>query len=271
MKLLRAFRYSIIFVFGALGSMAFAVDQQPPKPVASCSIQVPYGTPSAVANHPVICRTAYMLEHDPVAKIPNWVAWTLTPDHAIGCVARTNAFATDQSLPATARSTPSDYAHSGYDQGHLANDADMSWNDQVEHESFYMSNMSPQLPSVNRGTWKNLESAARAWVYQTKHPHTIYAGNVYSSSSKTIGDDKVVVPDALFKVVIDNTTKKSYAFFFPHKDGLDSDFTKYQVTVADLEKASGITFPVPDSKTTKNPPLTPDLKTLADDKKKQCN
>jgi endonuclease G len=266
MRLLRASLYSLLL----LTSAVFAAEQQPPKPVASCAAQVPYGTPSTAANHPVICRTAYILEHDPVAKIPNWVAWTLTPDHAIGCVARSNAFATDQSLPNGARSTAADYAHSGYDQGHLANDADMSWDDQVEHESFYMSNMSPQLPSVNRGTWKNLESAERAWVYSSKHPFTIYAGNVYSSSSKTIGDDKVVVPDSLFKILTDNTTKKTYAFLFPHKDGLDSDFTKYQVTVADVEKASGITFPVPDSKTAKNPVPAADLKTIAADKKKQC-
>ena len=260
-----------VFLFSLLiAASAFAADQQPPKPIDTCKVQVPYGQPSTVAGHPVICRNAYILESDPVAKIPNWVAWTLTPEHAIGCVPRTNAFAADQSLSVAQRSDPKDYVGSGYDQGHLANDADMSWDPQVEHESFYMSNMSPQLPSVNRGTWKNLESSARAWVYQTKHPHTIYAGNVYSASSKTIGADKVVVPDFLFKIVIDDTTKKSYAFLFPHKDGLDSDFTKYQVTVADVEKASGITFPVPDNKTVKNSPIVADLKTLAADKKKQC-
>lgn len=265
MKLLKTFLFSLLLV-----GTAYAADQQPPKQVDTCKVQTPYGLPSTITNHPIICRNAYILEHDPVAKIPNWVAWTLTPDHAIGCVTRTNAFAADQSLLMAQRSDPKDYVGSGYDQGHLANDADMSWDPQVEHESFYMSNMSPQLPSVNRGTWKNLESAERAWVYSTKHPFTTYAGNVYSSSSKTIGADKVVVPDFLFKIVIDDTTKKVYAFLFPHKDGLDSDFTKYQVTVADVEKASGITFPVPDSKTVKNPPLPVDLKTLADDKKKQC-
>jgi len=247
-----------------------AADQQPPKPVASCAAQIPYGQPSTVAGHPVICRTAYILEHDPVAKIPNWVAWTLTPDHAIGCIARTDAFAADQSLPAAARSTPQDYAASGYDQGHLANDADMSWDAQVEHESFLMSNMSPQLPNVNRGTWKSLESASRAWVYSTKHPFTEYAGNIYSASSKTIGADKVVVPDSLFKIVIDDTTKKSYAFLFPNQVGIDADFSKFQVTVADIEKATGSTFPVPDAKTVKNPILPIDLATLAADKKKQC-
>lgn len=260
-----------VFLFSLLITVsAYAAEQQPPNLQAACGPQLPYGMPTIVAKNPIICRNAYILMHDPVAKIPRWVAWTLTPNHAIGCVARTNSFAADQSLPVTERSDPKDYAGSGYDQGHLANDADMSWDPQVEHESFYMSNMSPQLPSVNRGTWKNLESAERAWVYSTKHPFTTYAGNVYSSSSKTIGASKVVVPDFLFKIVIDDTTKKSYAFLFPHKDGLDSDFTKYQVTVADIEKTSGITFPVPDSKTVKNSPLAVDLKTIADDKKKQC-
>ena len=31
-------------------------------------------------------------------------------------------------------------------------------------ESFYMSNMSPQVPGFNRGIWKNLEEEVRNWV-----------------------------------------------------------------------------------------------------------
>lgn len=263
---MKLFKVLAITFFGLSGS-ALAADQIPPHPAAFCAAQIPFGSPSHKQGNTSVCRTAYLLESNPQTKTPDWVAWTLTPDHAIGCVVRTNAFATDQSLGAFS-AKPADYVGSGYDQGHLANDADMSWNDQVEHESFYMSNMSPQLPSVNRGTWKNLESAGRAWVYQTKHAHTIYAGNI--GGTKTIGASKVVVPDYLFKIVIDDVTKKSYAYLFPHKDGLSSDFTQYQVTVADIEKATGNTFPVPDSKTVKNVSLVADLKTLAADKKVQC-
>ena len=260
----------LTIAFTMLTGLAIAANQAPPKPEGTCSIQIPYGKPSTTKDHPVICRSGYILEHDPVAKIPNWVAWTLTPEHAIGCAPRDDAFAADQSLPADKRATPQDYAGTGYDQGHLANNADMSWDPNVARESFYMSNMSPQLPAVNRGTWKNLESATRAWVYQTKHAHTVYAGNIYSTSSKTIGVDKVIIPDVLFKIVVDDNTKLSYAYLMPNKNDIDADFNKYQVTVADVEKASGITFPVPDSKTTKNPPIKADLKTIADDKKKVC-
>jgi endonuclease G, mitochondrial len=259
------FKLLVAALFVATG-FAYAADQVPPHPIAQCAAQIPYGQPTIKAGDTLVCRAAYLLAFNSNTKTPDWVSWTLTPDHAIGCVVRTNAFAADQSLPASAK--PQDYAGSGYDQGHLANDADMSWDNQVEHESFYMSNMSPQLPSVNRGTWKNLESAVRAWVYSTKHAHTIYAGNI--GGTKTIGASKVIVPDFLFKIVTDDVTKKSYAFLFPHKDGDDSDYTKYQVTVADVEKATGLTFPVPDSKTAKNPVPTTDLKTIAADKKAQC-
>jgi len=263
-------RYLVLFLLLIGVQVAHAADQTPPKPVATCAAQVPYGAPSTAANHPVICRTAYILEHDPVAKIPNWVAWTLTPEHAIGCAERVDAFQADQSLPAAQRADPKDYAGTGYDQGHLANNADMSWDAAVAKESFLMSNMSPQLPAVNRGTWKNLESAERAWVYQTKHAHTIYAGNIYSSSSKTIGADKVVVPDFLYKIVIDDVTKKSFAYIMPNQTTIDADFNKYQVTVADIEKAAATTFPVPDTKNVKNVPPVADLKKIADDKKAQC-
>jgi endonuclease G len=259
--------YKILLTTLFLATPVLASDQTPPKPVETCAIQVPYGQPTHKPTNTLICRSAYLLEHNPTTKTPDWVAWTLTPDHAIGCVPRVNAFATDQSINGP-KAKPEDYAGTGYDQGHLANNADMSWDAAIAKESFLMSNMSPQLPSVNRGTWKNLESAERAWVYSSKHAFTIYAGDI--GGTKTIGASKVVVPDFLFKILIDNTTKKSYAFLFAHKDGLSPDYSPYQVTVADIEKASGYNFPIPDAKNVKNPLMAADLKTIAADKKKIC-
>ena len=250
---------------------ALAADQDAPNPVETCKAQIPYGMPSTNQTSTVICRKAYLVGHNNVGKIPDWVAWNLTVDHVIGCVPRVNAFAADLSLPVTSRSTPADYAGSGYDQGHLANNADMSWSETVAKESFLMSNMSPQLPSVNRGVWKNLESAERAWVLERQHSFTIYAGDIWGPRAKVIGKDSVVVPEYLFKILVDDVLKQSYAFIIQNKDGQDKDFTKYQVTVADVEKASGLTFPVPDKKDVKNPITEPDLKKFSSQKKAECN
>jgi endonuclease G len=252
-------------------SAVYAADQLPPKPTESCKVQIPHGMPvTDESSDIIICRTGYILAHDIDARIPDWVAWTLTPERVIGCIPRTDAFAADQSIPAGQRAELTDYDRSGYDRGHLANNADLSWDAQAQKESFLLSNMSPQLPSVNRGVWKNLEQAERAWVYATQHSFTIYAGNIYSSDSKTIGSNKVVVPDFLYKILVDNVTKMSYSFIMPHRNGLDSDFTKYQTTLFDIETVSGMIFPVPDDKMKINTVPTTDLRSYADKKKQIC-
>jgi endonuclease G, mitochondrial len=251
---------------------AVAADQRPPLPPAQCAQHVPYGAPEITKPDAVlICRQGYELYHDNSAKIPAWVAWNVTPEHVNGCVARTNAFATDASLPAGKGATPKDYAGSGYDQGHLANDAHQSWDDTVERESFLMSNMSPQLPGLNRGIWKLLETSTGAWVFSRKHTLIVYAGNIYDANDKKIGAG-VTVPHQLWKIVIDKDTNEVLAFLFPQAENQGNDLTKVQVTVADVEKASGIVFHLPAgaSKTAK-PALWPvDFKAVADAKKAAC-
>jgi len=228
------------------------------------------GKPSTVIE----CHTAYILQHDNVAKIPDWVAYTLTPPHAIGCVARSNAFAADAILPKGQRSEVKDYSGSGYDQGHLANDADMSWDQQVELESFLMSNMSPQTPATNRGIWKVLETYVRAWAYGNNTTYTIYAGNIYGANSKTIGDDKVVVPDYLYKIVINDQTGDVQAYSFPNiASNQGSDIKPFLTTVAAIEQSTGISFPLPKgaNKNAKaSAPWPVDLKKTADAKKAAC-
>jgi endonuclease G, mitochondrial len=264
---------SLLMLF-SLTSIVYAWDQKPNQPISACAAQVPYGAPALnKPNMTVECHTGYALEHDNVAKIPAWVAYTLTPQHAIGCVPRTNAFVADAILGANG-SKPSDYAGSGYDQGHLAPDGDMSWDTQVEYESFLMSNMSPQLPNLNRGIWKALESNVRAWAYGNGHSYTIYAGNIYTvGKSKTIGADKVVVPDFLYKIVIDDNTKQVLAFTFPQVASQPIDLPAHLVSIASIEQATGITFPVPPG-TDKTKPATAvwpvDLKKTADAKKAAC-
>jgi len=256
-----------------LPSLALAWDQKPNLPITSCAAQMPFGTPTTTKpNTTVLCHTAYAVLHDNTAKIPVWVAYTLTPQHALGCVARTNAFVANNILGANS-AKPSDYAGSGYDQGHLVPDGDLSWDQQVEYESFLMSNMSPQLPNLNRGIWKALESNVRAWTYVNNHNLTIYAGNIYGPTSKTIGAGKVVVPDYLYKIVIDNTTKEVLAFTFQQLEKQEINLPARLTTVAAIEKATGITFPVPPGHD-KNKAATAvwpvDLKKAADAKKLLC-
>jgi endonuclease G len=109
-----------------------------------------------------------------------------------------------------------------------------------------MSNMSPQLPNLNRGVWKHLEASTRAWAWGRKHNLTVYSGNIYTTGkSKTIGENKVVVPDQLYKIVIDNNTSEVMAFVFPNIDKQEIDLKARLTSVAAIEAASGVVFPLP--------------------------
>ena len=255
-------------------SSSFAWTQRAPFPPAQCAALVPYGAPQVTkSDATLICRQGYFTLHDNIAKIPVWTTWVVSPQTVNGCVPRSNAFVADASLPANKRSDPKDYAGNGYDQGHIANDAHQSYDQQVEYESFLMSNMSPQLPGLNRGIWKLLESATGAWTFSRQHTLLIYAGNIYNTASdKKIGPDAVDVPDSFFKIVIDEQTKEVQAFLFPHKENQGNDLSVVQVTVADVEKASGIVFALPPgaSKTVKAPLWPIDFKAVAADKKAKC-
>ena len=269
---MKKFLLSIILL-GTVFS-AHAWDQRASFPLPDCQIHAPWGFPSihGKSNVTGLCREGYALLHDNQAKIPVWVAWEIKPQNINGCVARTNAFVSDHSLGNNS-ARPDDYAGSGYDKGHLANDAHQSWSTQVEYESFLMSNMSPQLPGLNRGIWKLLETATGAWGFSSQHTMIVFAGNVYDvTKDKKIGPNNVDVPQGLFKIVIDKNTGATLAFLFPHKENQGNDLTVVQVTVKDVEKATGIVFSIPKNhkKTVKEPIWPVDFKSVADNKKAIC-
>jgi endonuclease G len=206
-----------------------------------CNGQVPFGKPTSNrTNTTLVCRKAYMLEHDNNSKIPVWVSYVLTPEHTVGCVRRSNAFRADTSLPAY--STPKDYSHSGYDIGHQANDEDMSWDVDVERESFLLSNMAPQVPGFNRGIWKDLEDQTRAWASNRQHSLLIYVGPIYNKNDKTIGNG-VTVPHAFYKIIFDMTTHEAIVTEFLNQAS-NANLNSFIVPFEKVEADTGINFPL---------------------------
>lgn len=113
----------------------------------------------------LLCRKGYLLAHDPSRKTPIWVAEHLTHDKAGASLARTNNFQPDPDLEEGERAELSDYKGSGYDRGHMAPAGDMRWDQQAMVESFYLSNMVPQVGrGMNQGIWKDLEEKVRQWA-----------------------------------------------------------------------------------------------------------
>lgn len=149
----------------------------------------------------IIHHYAYSLAYNENAEQAAWVIYRITADNLNGDVKRKNYFKQDTSV-ATGSASNADYDKSGYDKGHLAPAADMSWDERAMNESFLLSNMSPQRKGFNRDAWKKLEEQIRIWATKEETLY-IVVGPVLHDSLPVIGKNKVAVPEYFFKVVLD--------------------------------------------------------------------
>jgi len=188
--------------------------------------------PLPIKEEQVVQRTAYTFAYNEAHEQANWVAYILTKAHLGDGVERSNKFLEDP-LVSTQTATNSDYAKSSYDRGHLAPAADMSWSLQVMQESFYYSNMSPQLPGFNRGIWKKLEEKVRDWalLYDTLY---VVTGPILEPGLPTIGPNQVSVPKAYYKALIAPRQQKGIAFVMSNTKS-DSELTSFSMSIDDLE------------------------------------
>ena len=77
--------------------------------------------PAPLKNVPeqILHRKGYTASYNREHKIPNWVAWELTPEKLIERESRTDKFLPDPDLPESQAVTTDDYKRSGMDRGHM--------------------------------------------------------------------------------------------------------------------------------------------------------
>ncbi len=182
-------------------------------------------------------HTYYCLDYNEQHEQANWVYYSLKPENITGEAERSNTFRIDPKVSTKSAST-SDYTKSGYDRGHLCPAADMSHNETAMRESFYMSNMSPQAPSLNRGRWKSLEELVRDWCKDKGELH-ITVGGVLKDGLPQIGANGVSVPDGYYKVIYSVSDGEMIGFVMPNQK-LDGDVKSYATTIDEVEALIGI-------------------------------
>jgi endonuclease G len=118
----------------------------------------------------------------------------------------------------------------------------MGWSAISMKESFYFSNMSPQLPAFNRGVWKRLEEMMRSWATDNSAIY-IVTGPVLTPGLPTIGANRVSIPNYYYKVILDYTQPeiKAMGFILPNASS-SSALTSFAVSIDEVEKATGLDF-----------------------------
>ena len=165
-------------------------------------------------------------------------------------------FQPDPVLPTSVRITSSDYNSSGYDRGHILGSADRLNSKEANGQTFYMSNMHPQLKAFNEkgGIWYNLENFVREYYDTSTFRDTLYVvkgGTISAGKYKMVGrNSNLVCPSYFYMAILayiksKHKTSNGYiaiAFWMEHKATQDAVSAKYAITIDELEKLTGIDF-----------------------------
>lgn len=214
------------------------------------------GLPALQQQDQLVEHAAMVLAYAEAFEQARWVAHMITQDVTKGTVFRTNDFRIDEKVK-TGSAVEEDYflkklkADStfeydgfGYDRGHLAPSADFRWSKTALSESYYYSNMSPQVAAFNRGSWGELEDAIRGYLYRnTNTALYVVTGPVLTPDLPVVprAKNKVAVPRQYWKVVLDLTNKKAIGFLMPNED-ITKVLGTFAVPINEIEKLTGLNF-----------------------------
>lgn len=175
-----------------------------------------------------LCRGGYAAGFDPDTKTPLWVSEHLyLRDVTTQNAQRTENFQPDPNVPKKMQASLDDYKGSGFDRGHMAPAGDNVFSQQAMTESFYLTNMVPQVGSNNnRGIWEDLEKMVRFYTIN-RHELLVVTGPIYlNGKASFMGASKVAVPTHLFKVIVDPSNYDTMAFIIPNQQVVTAD-TKF--------------------------------------------
>jgi len=186
----------------------------------------------------IVKHTYYTLAYSEENEQAYWVYYELTPEFINGGQSRTDDFREDPAV-STGSASLNDYKGSGYDRGHLCPAADMALNNMSMSESFYLSNMSPQVPGFNRGIWSKTEDQVRKWALSYQKLYVV-TGPIFRDNKGTIGEDKVTVPGYYYKVLFDGKDRM-IGLVLPNASS-SKELNTFIVKVDDIEDQTGIDF-----------------------------
>lgn len=235
---------AIILVFGVYGYEFFLnkkeeqviVDSGREMKEPTVAFFLPTSTTGQIIHH-----QGYSLSYSEPHEQAEWVAYELKKEHLSQTNYERPYFEIDKAVKTGAASWRN-YKNSGYDRGHLCPAADRRFSKSAHDETFLTSNISPQNHDFNSGIWNTLEQKTRYWASKYDGVYVV-TGGVLERDLKTIGSEKVAVPNQFYKIVLDynDGNPKVLAFLMPHENPNKPLYT-FVVSVDTVEALTGIDF-----------------------------
>lgn len=217
----------------------------------------------------------YTEEWDKELRTQRWAAYALTDLNAVNNWNRNNwrgstwkgaywdgdPFQEDSIIPHMYRTYASDHYNNGFDRGHIVNSQDRLMSQHANGQTFYLSNMQPQLNAFNSGIWLNMEN----WVHNlgfnktkrktlfvvkggTTTPTTAIPSPLLSSDevyALTYRHCTIPVPRYFWMAILRLDNSNQYhgiAFWVEHTKNTASNIKNYTISIDELEARTGIDF-----------------------------
>ena len=190
---------------------------------------------------------AYMVGYSDLKGNPLWVVYKLTPPNENAPhLKRPDGFSTDwRNLGLIASNH---YTNSGYDRGHMAPNHAISvlYGKKAQQETFLMTNITPQKPSLNQKLWQELEATELESFTSKFQEVWVYTGPLFDTKvSRLKSSFWVEIPDAFYKIYVGIQKEggiKTLAFIIPQNAKPNDRLVKYAVSIDEIERRSGFDF-----------------------------
>lgn len=208
------------------------------------------GIPTAMQNTSytrIFRNRAYMVGYSDLKGNPLWVVYKLTPiKENVPHLKRPDGFHADwRNLGFI---TSSDYTNSGYDRGHMAPNHAISilYGKEAQYETFLMTNITPQKPSLNQKLWQQLEEKELDTFAPKFKALWVYTGPLFDAKVMRLKSSYFVeIPDAFYKMYVgieEDGTLRALAFILPQNAKVTDRLEKYAVSIDEVERRSEFDF-----------------------------
>jgi endonuclease G len=202
-------------------------------------------------NIVIVKRTAqygitFSLEWDCSLKANRWTCYEFYDNNYQGNAGRNDSFRPDPDIPEQYQTTLSDYSGSGYSRGHLCPSGDRQCSVDQNKQTFFLSNMQPQIQEHNGGVWAQLENKVRAKASNFDTLYVVKAATIEDFGTwqgvMTHTDSGLIVPKYFYMALLGYTkstnTYNAIGIWSPHSGGSTTEY----ISIAELQNRTGIDF-----------------------------
>ena len=206
----------------------------------------PLSLPGGETKNILLIHDLFVLSFNPEKRLPDWMAYELSPAVVWGFLQEDRKWKSDPLLPAFLSLTARDYKGAskwGYDRGHLAPKGSFKGS-VFAYQAQYVTNLVPQKRNLNQGPWRVLEETVRRFVLRG-HSVKILTGPLYGdkilpvwpSAQGRLGQ----VPSGYWKIVSlkERGILNVCSFIMPQEiSNRKTALKKYKVKETEVEKRS---------------------------------